>query len=54
VAISPWFLSLQAHGGNVTANDLIAGLAVLALAVSAVAGRGLPGFQAATCWPASG
>lgn len=48
VAISPWFLSLQAYGGNATANDLIVGLAVVALDVSAVAGRGLASLQAAS------
>ena len=48
VAISPWFLSLQANGGNATANHLIVGLAVVALAVSAVAGRGLASLQAAS------
>jgi hypothetical protein len=48
VAISPWFVSLQAYGGNATANDLIVGLAVVALAVFAVAGRGLPSLQAAS------
>jgi len=48
VAISPWFLSLQAYGGNAVANDLIAGLAVAALAVFAVSGRGLPSLQAAS------
>ena len=48
VAISPWFLSLQAYGGNATANDLIVGLAVVALAVFAVAGRGLASLQAAS------
>ena len=48
VAISPWFLSLQANGGNATANDLHAGLAAVALAVSAVAGRGLASLQAAS------
>jgi SPW repeat len=46
VAISPWFLSLQAYGGNATANDLIAGLAVATLAAFAVAGRGLLSLQA--------
>jgi hypothetical protein len=41
VAISPWFLTFQAHGGNATANDLIVGLAVLvALGLAAYAGRG--------------
>jgi hypothetical protein len=39
-AISPWFLTLQHAGGNATANNLIVGLAVAALAVSAAAGRG--------------
>jgi len=48
VGISPWFLSLQAYGGNATASDLIAGLAVLALAVSAVTGRGPPCLQPAS------
>jgi len=48
VAISPWFLSLQAYGGNATANDLIVGLAAVALAAFAVAGRGLPALQAAS------
>lgn len=41
VAISPWFLTMQARGGNATADDLIVGLAVLiALAVVAYTGRG--------------
>jgi SPW repeat len=48
VAISPWFLSLQGYGGNATATDLIVGLAVVALAVFGVTGRGLPSQQAAT------
>jgi SPW repeat len=48
VAISPWFLSLHAHGGNATANDLFVGLAVVALAVFAVTGRGLPTLQPAS------
>lgn len=44
-AISPWFLSLQAHSGNATASNLIIGLAVAALAVAAVTGRGPPFSQ---------
>jgi SPW repeat len=48
VAISPWFITLRAYGGNATANDLIVGLAVVALAVFAVAGRGLADLQAAS------
>src|SRR3984893_18183626 len=51
-AISPWFLTLQARGGNATANDLIIGLAVAALAVLAVVkaggGRGMIRLQAAS------
>lgn len=48
VAISPWFLTLQTHGGNATASDLITGLAVAALAVFAAAGgRGMISLQAA-------
>ena len=46
VAISPWFLSLQAHGSNATANDLIVGLAVVAFAIFAVARRSLLSLQA--------
>jgi hypothetical protein len=52
VAISPWFLTLQGRGGNATANDLIIGLAVAALAVLAVVeaggGRGMIRLQAAS------
>jgi hypothetical protein len=39
-AISPWFLTLQTAGGNATANNLIVGLAVAALALCTVTGRG--------------
>jgi hypothetical protein len=47
VAISPWFLVLQAPGArNATANDLIVGLAVAALGVFAVSGvRGFMGME---------
>jgi hypothetical protein len=47
VAISPWFLTLQAGGGrNATANDLITGLAVTAFGLLAIAGmRGFPGLE---------
>jgi hypothetical protein len=47
VAISPWFLTLQAGGArNATANDLITGLAVTAFGLLAVAGmRGFPGLE---------
>jgi hypothetical protein len=39
VAISPWFLVLQKPAmGNATANDLIAGLAVAAIAMFALSG----------------
>ena len=49
VAISPWFLTLQARGGNATAGDLIIGLAVAALVVLAAwGGRGVISLQAAT------
>jgi len=48
VAISPWFLSLQAYGGNATADDLVVGLAVLTLAVFGMTGRGLLSLQAAS------
>ena len=48
MAISPWFLSLQAYGGNATASDLVVGLAVVALAIFGVIGRGLPSLQAAS------
>ena len=46
VAISPWFLSLQATGGNATAVNLISGLAVVAVSAFALAGpRGFAGLQ---------
>jgi SPW repeat len=50
VAISPWFLVLQApQAGNATANDLITGLAVAALAVFAISGvRGFLGLEVAS------
>jgi hypothetical protein len=39
VAISPWFLALQApRAGNATANDLIIGLAVAALGLLTITG----------------
>lgn len=48
VAISPWFLTLQAPlSGNARANDLIIGLAVTAVGVLAIAAlRGLTGLPA--------
>jgi hypothetical protein len=47
VAISPWFVTLQAGGGrNATVNDLIVGLAVAALGLFAVSGvRGFLGLE---------
>lgn len=46
VAISPWFLTLQAGGHNATANNLIVGLAVAALGVFGVSGiRGFLGTE---------
>jgi hypothetical protein len=49
VAISPWFLVLQAPtAGNAAAADLIVGLAVAALGLFAICGaRGFMGLQAA-------
>lgn len=41
VAISPWFLTLQAsRGGNATANNLIVGLVVLVLGLLVISGAG--------------
>ncbi len=49
VAISPWFLTLQAQGGNATVNDLIVGLAIVTLAVfAAAAGRWVTSLQTAS------
>ena len=46
VAISPWFLTLQATGGNATAVNLISGLAVVAVGAFALTGpRGFAGLQ---------
>ena len=47
VAISPWFLSFQSPmARNSTVNDLIIGLAVVALGLFAIAGvRGFMGLQ---------
>jgi hypothetical protein len=47
VAISPWFVMLQAGGGrNATASDLIVGLAVAALGLFAISGvRGFLGLE---------
>jgi SPW repeat len=46
VAVSPWFLMLQHGGGNATAANLIAGLAVAALGAVTLAGpRGYAGLQ---------
>jgi hypothetical protein len=47
VAVSPWFLVLQAPGaGSATASNVIVGLAVAALALSGLSGsRGLQGLQ---------
>jgi hypothetical protein len=47
-AISPWFLTLQQAGGNATASNLIVGLVVVALAVSAAAGQATITLQAAS------
>lgn len=51
VAISPWFLVLQAPtAGNATALNLIIGLAVATLGLFAICGaRGFLGLQAASC-----
>jgi hypothetical protein len=48
-AISPWFLVLQTSGrGNTTANNLITGLVVVAIALMILAGaRGLAGLKTA-------
>jgi SPW repeat len=48
VAISPWFVMLQAGGGrNAATSDLIAGLAVAALGLFAISGvRGFLGLEA--------
>lgn len=50
VAISPWFLALQAPpGGNATASNLIIGLAVAALSLLTIAGaRSVQSLQAAS------
>jgi SPW repeat len=47
VAISPWFVMLQAGGGrNATASNLIVGLAVAALGLFAISGvRGFLGLE---------
>lgn len=50
VAISPWFLTLQApRGGNAAANDLIIGLAVALLGLLTITGaRSAESLQAAS------
>jgi SPW repeat len=49
VAISPWFLELQAVGANATVTDLIVGLAVAGLGALALSGgHGFTGLQAAS------
>ena len=46
VAISPWFLVLQSGGNNAAVNDLVIGLAVVALGLFALAGsRGFLGLE---------
>jgi len=46
VAISPWFITLQATGSNATTVNLISGLAVAAVGVFALASpRGFAGLQ---------
>ena len=47
-AISPWFLTLQQAGSNATVNDLIVGLAVVALAAFAGARLRMITLQAAS------
>ena len=46
VAVSPWFITLQYHGSNAPAVDLITGLVVAAVGAFALASpRGFPGLQ---------
>lgn len=55
VAMSPWFITLQYHGSNATAVDLVTGLAVAAVGAFALASlRGFPACSSATCCWAPG
>jgi SPW repeat len=46
VAVSPWFITLQYHGSNAPAVDLITGLVAAVGAFALASPRGFPGLQA--------